>query len=235
LVQFVLVNTSSAAEGGPVAQTLSDRAQRFLQTLERRPHVSDLRLVRAAIEEAGLPVTQPVLDFHQTFAGYLVDVWGEYGPLGIIHPEIVAVESWFMPMKVGGYITAEPPSLSCADVHISYEMTIDLDGTFHCNGPESSSYFLWTEQCAYLWEFCMTRPWRRLQFVAKTANVAAVLASRLASYRIGDLSDQYGEVFGSERFVVSVARDGRRCDAVIAEGDIPEEFSGLPLREPPGG
>ena len=39
---------------------------------------------------------------------------------------------------------------------------IALDGTFHCNGPEASSYFVWTEQSAFMWEFSMTRPWRQL-------------------------------------------------------------------------
>ena len=101
-----------------MGQVLSERAKRFVQTWERRPHVEDLGLVRAAIEEAGLPVTEPVLDFHRTFAGYLTDVWGDEGPLGIIHRE-VGPQSWFRPMKVGGYLTAETPSLACADIHMS--------------------------------------------------------------------------------------------------------------------
>ena len=48
---------------------LSDRARRFMQTWDRRPYIEDLELVRAALEEAGVPVTEPVLDFHRTFAG----------------------------------------------------------------------------------------------------------------------------------------------------------------------
>src|SRR5262245_44019173 len=103
----------------------------MLQTFERRPHVRDLKVVRAAIKAAGLRVTQPVLDFHRTFAGYVVDVWGERGPLGIIHPEVVATESWFKPMQVGGYLTDKKPRLACADVHMSHEMMIALDGTFY--------------------------------------------------------------------------------------------------------
>src|SRR5262249_36054319 len=144
---------SSATEGVEMRRVLSDRAQRYLQTLERRPHVTDMKLVRAAIKAAGLPVTQAVLDFHRTFAGYVVDVWGEEGPLGIIHPKVEACESWCESMEVGGYLEDDEPMLACADIHMSWEMMIGLDGTFYCNGPESSSYFLWTEQNAYLWEF----------------------------------------------------------------------------------
>src|SRR5947209_4602926 len=148
-------------------QALSERAQRFVQTWERRPHVEDLEPVRAAIEEVGLPVTEPVLDFHRTFAGYMTDVWGERGPLGIIHREASGASwSWFKPMKVGCYLgtngKADAPLLACADVHLSWEMMIALDGTFHCNWPESSSYLVWTEQPALMWEFSMTGAWRQL-------------------------------------------------------------------------
>jgi hypothetical protein len=217
-----------------MGQVLSRRARRFIKTWERQPHVEDLGLVRAAIEEAGLPVTEPVLDFHRTFAGYLTDVWGERGPLGIIHPEVVAIESWFEPMKVGGYLTGEEPMLACADIHISWEMMIALDGSFYCNGPESSSYFMWTEQSAFLWEFSMTRPWRRLLFTKDAPEVAAVLAPRLAGCRIDALSDQYAQVYGSERFVVSIGRQGERCDVLVAEADLPAEFADLKFRKPRG-
>jgi hypothetical protein len=216
----------------PTARVLSDRAQRFLQTFERRAHVWDLNLVRAAIKAAGLPVTQPVLDFHQTFAGYMVDVWGDRGPLGILHPEVVAVESWFKPMKVGGYLTGKVPMLACADIHISWEMMIDLEGKFYCNGPESSSYFMWMEQSAFMWDFSMTRPWRRLLFDAAVSEVAAALAPRLARYQIEALSDQYGQVYGSDRFVVSIGHGGGRCDVVVAEGELPTEFADLKLYQP---
>lgn len=215
-----------------MGQALSERAQRFVRTWERRPYVDDLGLVRAAIEEAGLPITEPVLDFHRTFAGYMTDVWGEQGPLGIVHPEVVAAASWFKPMKVGGYLTARQPMLACADIHVSWEMMIALDGTFHCNGPESSSYFLWTEQSAFLWEFSMTRPWRRLLLDDDPREIISVLGPRLAGCRIDALSDEYGQVYGTERFVVSIGHRGGRCDVLVTDGELPTEFAGLTVRQP---
>jgi len=82
---------------------------------------------------------------------------GERGPLGIIHPEVVAVESWFEPMKVGGYLTGDDIRLACVDVTMSHEMMIGLDGTFFSRRELSSSYFMWAEQSAFLWDFSMTR------------------------------------------------------------------------------
>ena len=221
-----------------VARVLSERGQRFVQQVwgERRPHVEDLELVRAAIEEAGLPVTEPVLDFHRTFAGYMTNVWGEWGPLGIIHQEVVAVESWFEPMKVGGYLPPlepdEEPRLACVDVHMSHEVMIGLDGTFYIRRELSSSYFMWTEQAAFLWDFSVTRPWRRLRFAAGTSEVSAVLASRLARYRIADLSDQYAQVYGTDRFVAGIGDSGQQCDVLVAHGELPPEFADLVLDRP---
>lgn len=204
-----------------MAQVLSERAQRFLQTWRRESYVEDLGFVRAAIEEAGLPVTEPVLDFHRTFAGYITDVWGEEGPLGIIHPN----PTWYEPMKVGGYPTAKTPMLACADIHISWEMMIGLDGMFHCNCPESSSFFLWTEQCAFQHDFVDRTEGRVLLVGAAPETLAEVLLPRLAEYRIDVLSDQYGEVYASERFVVSVGQQGQRYHVLVAKGELPPELA----------
>jgi hypothetical protein len=209
-----------------MTQKLSDRAQRLLQTWERRPYVEDLGLVRAAIEEVGLPVTEPVLDFHRTFAGYVTEVWGEVGPLGIIHPEIESIESWCRPMKVGGYLTADPPSLACADIHVSYEMQIELDGTYHCNGEVSSSYFLWTEQCALQEEFYRTRRARVATTSRKPKWLAQVLLPRLTQYLVPELSDRFGQVYATDRFIVSVGLKGQRYHVLIAEGESPAELAG---------
>jgi hypothetical protein len=210
-----------------VGQFLSERAQHFVQTWERQPYVENLALVRAAIEEAGLPVTEPVLDFHHTFAGYLTDVWGERGPLGIIHPKIVAIESWSEPMKIGGYLRGKKPLLACADIHMSWEMMIGLDGTFYCNGPESSSYFMWTEQAAFMWEFSRMHRWRRLRMPLNAKKVTTVLAARVASFRINALCDDYGQAYGTDRFAVIIGREGERCDVLVIEDELPVDLEGL--------
>lgn len=214
---------------------LSERAQRYLQTLKRRPHVSDLKQVRAALKKAGVPITQPVLDFHETFAGYVVEVWGDEGPLGIIHPTIQAHESFCQPMEVGGYLDDEEPEksmLACADIHMSWEMLIELDGTYYCNGPESSSYFMWTEQNAYLWDFWNTRKCVQPELPSDTVKTARVLAKKLAAHRVDALCDDYGQVYGSDRFAVSIGQGGGRCVVLVAEGEWPAELADLKPRKP---
>jgi hypothetical protein len=204
-----------------VRQELSKRAQRFLQTQERRPHVQELGLLSALLEEAGVPVTQPILDFHRTFAGYPIEVYLEEGTLGIIHPAGVSLR-YVEPMKVGGYIKGEESLLTCADFHPSYEMMIALDGTFYCDGPESSSYFLWTEQCAFQQEFHETRGARVLRTAAAVESLAAVFLPRVTRYRIDALSDQYCQLYATDDFVVSVGQQGQRYHVLMAEGSDAE-------------
>lgn len=214
-----------------MATELSKRARALMKTWDRRPYVKDLGLVRAAIEEARLPVTEPVLDFHRSFAGYMTDVWGDEGPLGIIHREVQS-QSWFEPMKVGGYVTAETPYLACADIHMSWEMMIGLDGKFICNGPESSSYFMWTEQCAFLWEFAQTHPTEPVQFAVRPDELTAVLLPLLTEHRIDALSDQYGQVYATDQLVVSVGQQGERFHVLKVKGSRPRELADLKIRSP---
>jgi hypothetical protein len=205
---------------------LSDRARRFMRTWERRPYVEDLGLVRAALEEAAVPITDAVLDFHRTFAGYMTDVWGDEGPLGIIHRG-VGPQSWYEPMKVGGYLKGDGRYLACADIHMSWEMMIALDGTFHCNGPESSSCFLWTEQCAFVWECHQRQRLRRLLQEADADEVAETFLPQLTGHRIDSLSDQYGQVFATESLLVTVGQSGQRYNVWVAEGAGLTEIPGF--------
>jgi hypothetical protein len=203
---------------------LSDRAQRFLRTLERAPHVEDLELLRDRLEEAGVPVTEPVLDFHRTFAGYPIGAGLEEGTLGIIHPAGVSLR-WVEPMKVEGLIRGEESLLTCADCHPSDAMTIALDGTIYCDWPLSSSYFLLTEQCGFQHEFFEAREARVLNTAAAVEWLDAVFLPRLAGYRIDALSDEYCQMFATDDFVVSVGKHWQRYHVLAAKGPLAPELA----------
>ena len=133
-------------------------------------------------------------------------------------------------MKVGGYLTAKRPALACADIHMSYEMMIALDGTFYCNGPESSSYFLWTEQSAFQQEFGKAHRARVLRTAAKPKWLAEVFLPRLSDYRVPELSDEYSQVYATDRFVVTVGQQGQRYHVLVAEGEVPAELADFQRR-----
>lgn len=204
-----------------MAHELSPRAQRHLARRERGPYVEDLGLVRASLERAELAPTDAVLDFHRTFAGYPTSVWGEVGPLGIIHREVQS-QSWYEPMEVGGYL--ESGYLACADVHLSWEMMIQMDGTFHCNGPEASSYFLWTETEAFITEFIETRSARRMSLEAASDELNDLLVPKLVEGRVEELSDQYQQLYATDRWAVLVGHGGNRHDIWVVGDQVPPEL-----------
>lgn len=217
-----------------MGRKLSDRAQRYLQTFERRPHVSDLKLVRKALKAADVPITEAVLDFHETFAGYVVDIWDDKGPLGIIHLTIEAHESFCEPMEVGGYIDEDEPEesiLACADVHMSWEMLIELDGTYHCNGPLSSSYFAYTEQGAFMWDFWNSKPCERPDVPELSTKRLKAFETDLAPHRIDDICDEYCRIYAADRFAVSIGHAGG-CIVMVSEGEWPVELDALRETKP---
>jgi hypothetical protein len=201
---------------------LSHRARRHLERRTRGEYVADLGLVRAALERAGAPVTDPVLDFHRTFAGYQTWAWGDSGPLGIIH-RTVQEQSWYEPMEVGGYV--EEGFLACADIHLSWEMMIQTDGTFHCNGPEGSSYFLCFEAEAYLNEYIDTHRARRVPPDGAADELNDRLVPVVAPHLVADLSDQYQQLYATDRWAVLVGHGGGRHDIWLATPDVPAELA----------
>ena len=70
-------------------------------------------------------------------------------------------------------------------------------------------------------------------FAADNPEVSALLAPRLARYRVDDLSDQYAQVYGTDRFAVEIGDGGQQCDVLVAEGQLPPEFADLAPDPPP--
>jgi hypothetical protein len=205
---------------------------------QRRPYVEDLGLVRAALAEAGVPVTDPLLDFHREFAGHIVEVGFDEGVLGIIHRE-VCVQSLVRPMKVGGYLPDWKGRwyVACADLHASYEMFLEPDGTFHSSGAVASSYFAYTEQLAFAWEFAQRHPMKEIPLEGQRADAALrqVIAPRFAGERVEDLSDTFSQVFFTDEAILIVRENGFHqawvaMDRAIGPRGLAAELQGLQVR-----
>jgi hypothetical protein len=203
----------------------------------RRPHVDDLGLVRAALESAGVPPTEPLLDFHRAFAGYTMDAYGDEGVLGLIHRQ-VCVQSAVRPMKVTAYQGDDGAwAVACADLHVSYEMFLADGGTFIANGPVASSYFMYVEQLAFAWEFASRRPVRAIMLSHYHADeeVRGVLVPRLADHLVAELSDAVSQVYATTDSLVIVRSSGFHDAWATTDGPHgslrrPPELDGLKFR-----
>lgn len=213
---------------------LSDRARRFLGHHERRPHVEDLGMVRAALERQGVPVTDALLDFHRTFAG-LVERNGPEGKadefvFGLIHED----PKWLDPMEVSVIEGDDPPGnwyVICADGHPSYDLRIDQAGVYYttCIVPRASSFFMQTEQDAFVWEFASKHPGRGypLWLWNDPNEMIDILPARLKSRLVPDISDQYGSIYATDEMILTYKVNSKEFSAYIVNGAEPPELDGF--------
>jgi hypothetical protein len=211
---------------------LSDRAQRFLAQWQRRPHVEDLGLVRDALQHRGVPITDPLLDFHRTFAGYTDNSIGDVFVFGLIHPEPV----WLAPMEVSAFPADDSSGLwfvICADGHPSYDLRIDQNGVYYttCVVPHASSFFLQVEQDAFGCEFASKHRGRTvpLWLWNDPDEMAEVLLSRLADQVVAEISDEYSRVYATDRIALFHKVRSKEFTAYVAEGNVPPELAGFEL------
>jgi hypothetical protein len=213
---------------------LSDRAQRYLAQWQRRPHVEDPGLVRAALQRRGIPVTDALLDFHRTFAGYADNSSGDLFVFGLIHPE----PAWLKPMEVSA-IQADDSSglwfVICADGHPSYDLRIDQNGVYYttCVVPRASSFFMQVEQDAFGCEFAAKHGGRTIPLWLwnDPDEMADVLLSRLADKRVAEISDAYSGVYATDKMALFHKVRSKEFSVHVAEGARPPELAGFEFGE----
>ena len=166
--------------------SLTERANRYLESLERRPAVSTERVQRA-IEDQGVEPFDAWLTFQERYAGYVQPLGRDQAVWGLVHekakwmrPNAVVLEE-----RVRNFWFAV-----CADVHPSYGFWLNCEGEI-TNGP-ASSVEVYIERLAVQWEFCGDSP--RLPFIDYSVTDSSVL-DHLADegQRIEEASDHYME------------------------------------------
>jgi hypothetical protein len=118
-------------------------------------------MVREALQREGVPVTDALLDFHQTFAGYVERDGRDEFVYGLLHRQ----PKWLDPLQVDAFQDDESARvwyIACADGHPSYDLRIDQSGIYYTTYcvPRASSFFMLTEQAAFVWEFAKERKGR---------------------------------------------------------------------------
>lgn len=114
---------------------LTDRAQKYLTTLQRLPPVPT-RDVERALREEGAPCFEVWLDFHELYAGYVEPLGADQAVWGIVHQK----SQWIPPGRASVEQTSEQGSewlVTCADVHGSYVYRLTDTGRFFERSAES--------------------------------------------------------------------------------------------------
>src|SRR5690554_4111493 len=106
---------------------LTDRAERYLETLDRVNFVPTEEIERILLEN-GHPCIRGWLDFHEKFAGYVEFIGQDRAVWGLAHES----PSWMDPLSVEvEYDKKEGVfDIACADVHPSYNYLLSDSGVF---------------------------------------------------------------------------------------------------------
>lgn len=199
---------------------LSPLAASYLQMWERRGYIDDLAVVSQLLVKLGVPVTRPLIDFHETFAGYVGKNW-----LNDVEFGLVLTEGGCQPNIIHRNKTT---LIQCAEVDPQdLPPYVDLQGRYYrCaedNTPIASSFFFRTEQCAYAFDWVQRMgaesiplPWD------KSALFQQMLRTMTAGCEISGFGDEFSDLYLKDNLLVF--DDSYSTSAWIAPGPYPSEL-----------
>ena len=121
---------------------LSERAQRYLATLERRPATTERHQLEDAFAAAGVPVLEPIIDFQVTFGGYVEKYGRSEFVWGILHQRPDR-DSFFSPNELHVIADGGEVFVTCANCHASDHWFLDASGALYwCFSPPLATSFM---------------------------------------------------------------------------------------------
>lgn len=176
---------------------ISPRLTEFLASLTRLDAVPVADVERMLLD-AGGPVPPIWLDFHERYAGYVLELGDDSGVLGLAHER----GTWLEPHALRLFRRQDRRvwGIACADIHPSYEYVLDTEGEF-VGGP-AESFDVYIEQFACIWTFTKTK-FRGLPFKQiRSPEFRAEVLARASLEFVAEASDRYSKVWMDDRYLV---------------------------------
>lgn len=185
---------------------LSPRGRAFLAALRRHPAVPVTR-VAEAIREAGCPVFDIWLDFHERYAGYEEPMGKDTAIYGIVHTD----SYWLVPGKVWVKKAVNGTwSVACAEAHGSYDFRLYQDGCFRSfdGGGPCETFDVNMEQHALIWEVKKTgRIWTCDRPKVPAGGLEA-FREAVEAERVAEASDRFNTVWKGRDAIWFESPDG---------------------------
>jgi len=184
---------------------ISDRAQRYLATLERRPAVMDRARIEQAFATAGLPVIEPLVDFQLTFGGYVQRYGFNEFVWGILHSR-PGPDSAFQRDRLSVLRNDGEVWVTCADCHRSDHWFLDARGALYwCfTPPVSVSFATKIERDAIAESLDGAQ---RFAPSMPAPELIAALVPHIEAGRIAEASDAYETLYMHEGIYAAVKDD----------------------------
>jgi hypothetical protein len=199
---------------------MTDRLHRYLESLERRPHIFDRGQVANAISDFGIPVETWLLDFHDRYAGFVQPIGLDEAVLGILHEN----SKWLGPNGIDGDNDPDDWMLCCADAHPSHGYQFTSDKLFI--GGCGSSFDTIMDRKALWHEFASTG---QIQYIVAHPNSIDEIAWRLieeTSATIDRSSDETEKLYTADQLLIRITAGGTSQIATTA-CTIPKKIAKL--------
>lgn len=206
---------------------ISERCAKYLATLERVPQIYSRPQIEAALEAAGAPILEPIVDFQLQFGGYVQKYGLNRFEWGIIHAHPSA-ESFFEPNQVAFDGSDGSLYFTCCNCHGSDHWFLDATGALYwCFTPALSESFTHKiERDAVSWDLAVRFPAaRRITLELPRQEGAAALTERLKPGQIVEASDKYENLFIHNGVYASIKGDS--YIALVLTHDAPTVLGGL--------
>jgi len=192
----------------------SPRASQFLASLQRRPAVTDVALVRSAFASEGIDIPDVWLDYHTRYAGLVIDLGAsELAVLGIAHHRAKHIGraryaglyyDWDDERPQGGWL-----NVASADAHPSFDFWLTGSGQFlgsGCGGG-ADAFDTKIEQWA-IWSLSgIDKTWT-VQWLKGDVATALAAHEELATSLVREASDSQSTMYAGDGFVIQLWSDG---------------------------
>lgn len=168
---------------------LTERANEYLRSLKRLPAIPT-KEVEKIILDAGYPVFDCWLDFHDRYAGYVEVLGCDSAILGLSHE----ASYWYGPrtVDIDRELHEEIWYITCAELHPSYTYRLENNGEFL--GVRATSFDIHVERCGLLRQFSLGHQTR---WMTKD-ELLAVDARNLEPFIVPEASDTFSTYYENE-------------------------------------
>jgi hypothetical protein len=201
---------------------LSERAKKYLATLQRESAVIDEAAIVAALHAQNLPIFQPVIQFQMDYGGYVERFGLVLFRWGLLH-EKPDPDSFFAPNRLHFDFEDGEYYFTCANCHGSDHWTLDSQGRLAwCGYITSSSFEMKLERDAFGAELARSGKSQRIRFEDQRDEIAQSLIPLLQDAKIEHLSDQYSAFYLKDGLYVRLDLDDNTVHAWISGDKAPE-------------
>ena len=201
-----------------------------MTTLEREPAIIDRDKITVALEKAGVPIFQPIVEFQIAYGGYIE--WYGFNDFhwGILHhnPE---PDSFLEPNEIDFYSEDDEYYITCANCHRSDTWALDSKGKLYwCGYFKALSFEKKLERDAFVRELDSFGKVNRIRFEAPEKDVVEILVPRLQDGIISEASDDYQALYLKDNVYAAVNFENSSISVCIIGDETPAMLKDFSFR-----